>query len=130
MQLCTVGTYTVCTQYPDGLKSNIQTQLFSDNNVTDFESFASFGLKNFSAFPNPTNGKTDVVIYSTDKTYATITFYDGQGQRYKDELSAAWLDQGPNTIHMDVSSFSPGIYLCQVSLQNGVSLTERIVVTK
>src|SRR5690606_19832917 len=71
-------------------------------------------------YPNPANSMVNIL---SGETIAVLQIFDLTGK-------TIYTNQNVNAelAHVDVSTFSPGIYILKISNKNGVSTTEKIVV--
>lgn len=111
----TVAEMTMVETYTSG--SNILTQGFQqaeDMAVDVQESEINTGDVNI--YPNPTNGLFTLSYISPNSGANVIRLYNLVGQEV---LSKALLQSaGKNTVSIDISSFSQGIYMLELTTEN------------
>lgn len=81
----------------------------------------------FNAYPNPAHLNLNVVIQSEESINSMISLFDITGKEiYRTEKSVT---NGNNNSSIDVSGFSPGIYIIKVTNSvSGVSTSEKIII--
>jgi hypothetical protein len=67
-------------------------------------------------YPNPTNGNFTLSYVSNENSETTINLYNLVGQVVLSKSVSQV--KGLNTVNFDISSFSPGIYMLELSLTN------------
>ena len=80
-------------------------------------STAEWSSVNFDLYPNPTNGKVNLVIGKTLQGKAVIEVYNLLGERVLVQ-KASQLRQG-ETITLDLSKMVSGLYIIKLSTENG-----------
>lgn len=80
-------------------------------------STAEWSSVNFDLYPNPTNGKVNLVIGKTLQDKAVIEVYNLLGERMLVQ-KASQLRQG-ETISLDLSRMVSGLYIVKLSTENG-----------
>jgi hypothetical protein len=96
---------------------NILTQGFQqpeDYSVSIQETPALTG--DLVVYPNPTNGNFTLSYVSNENTETTINLYNLVGQVVLSKSVSQV--KGLNTVNFDISSFSQGIYMLELSLTN------------
>jgi hypothetical protein len=67
-------------------------------------------------FPNPAASKVNLMVDAPDKDLLIITITDAVGRVVKTQRS--FVDQGANTLQLDVAGLSQGAYLVIVICEN------------
>lgn len=77
----------------------------------------------FSVYPNPTNSNVQVSLQNSTDAIQNITIYDVLGKSVKtiNKLLS-------NEISVDVSNFSKGIYFIEITTNNNLKSTKKLVV--
>jgi endoglucanase len=75
----------------------------------------------YSLFPNPTSNKVDILFPENSGTNTYIELYNHLGQQL---IESTIISSNPFT--MDISKYSPGVYLLKVISSNGV-FVEKII---
>ena len=83
-------------------------------------------LYQLSAFPNPTNGKLNVVFSVAAEGKYTMKLVDVIGKEVLSNVYTAV--EGSNLFEIDLSGFAKGIYNLNVGTDGAEMLTMRIVV--
>ena len=97
---------------------NILTQGFQqpeDLNVSIAETPTLTG--GILVYPNPTNGYFTLSYMSNENAETTICMYNLVGQIIFSK--SLFQVKGLNTVNFDISSFSQGIYMLELTLKNG-----------
>lgn len=81
--------------------------------------------KEITLYPNPNNGKFKAEIYSTVDQMSIFRFVNSIGQVLRTEN--IYLNQGLNSIDMDISSFRNGLVLLSIEMENGRKLLGKVV---
>ena len=71
----------------------------------------------FDLYPNPTDGKVNLVIGETLQGKAVVEVYNLLGERIMTK-NAHHLQKG-ETLYLDISSFVSGLYIVKLSSENG-----------
>lgn len=105
----------------DGFNPTVGSKLYIDDFSIGFETGlgeSSSTLKNVSAYPNPSNGS---VMIQTEESRFSYRVSDIHGKQL--------LTGNAETAHhaLDITGFTPGIYLLRVESVNGVALQRLIV---
>jgi hypothetical protein len=93
--------------------------------ITGTPGQTSFELRR--VYPNPTSGVLQVEMYSTNSTTANISLVDVTGRTT--DYGRAQLFPGHNTIRINVTSSSNGMYMLRV-MENGRSHTKPIMIMR
>lgn len=86
-------------------------------------------LSSSSIFPNPASDQVTVDFTLTESKMVSVQIFNSIGQREDISQSGNGM-QGENTMQLDVSTLSKGIYFAQIMLDGNVAATKRFVVTK
>ncbi len=107
-----VGFNYVGVTYPG---SNIGVQ---ENNIPNFNVSQNY--------PNPTSGLTSIDIYVDSPSKASVSFVNILGQTVLTE-NLGKLNQGKNTVELNVSSLNKGIYFYNVNVAGKVVSKKMII---
>tara|TARA_B100000508_G_scaffold140085_2_gene140050 strand:- start:66357 stop:69095 length:2739 start_codon:yes stop_codon:yes gene_type:complete len=80
----------------------------------------------FTLYPNPTNGGTNVSIVLENDAEATLIVTDLSGKKLIQQLNNELLNEGENRLILDSHSLAPGIYLVHLTV-NGKRYVKRLV---
>merc|ERR1711991_101324 len=80
----------------------------------------------FTLYPNPTNGGTNVSIVLENDAEATLIVADLSGKKLIQQLNNELLNEGENRLILDSHSLAPGIYLVHLTV-NGKRYVKRLV---
>jgi hypothetical protein len=141
----------VRTQAPGGNSSDVLTYSFTENNVTRSRQFYRLRQVDFDSrsklsnvilingnkpltlaidglFPNPASTVANVLIATPDKDQVTLFLTDMAGRIIiQKEISA---DAGSNTMPLDISQLTNGIYMVKVKNGAGVSVSLKLSVNR
>ena len=101
--------------------------LGSSGGITNVNMVPSAGNNSFSIFPNPANNSFNATINSDFAGAADMKISDISGKALISKTVV--LQKGAQTMSIDISQLSPGIYFVNLS-QNGTSQTQKLVVIK
>lgn len=91
--------------------------------ISNIESVNFEGIEIITAYPNPGSEIVNVVINSSESAEASITLFDSQGKRIKDDIYT--FEKGFSTIVLDVTQLSSGMYHLIVRTTNQLYYSEK-----
>lgn len=91
------------------------------------ESAMSTASVDLSAYPNPTNGVVRLSYELPAAAQVRLCMYDASG-REAEILDEGFRTIGPYELVWDTRTHSPGMYFCQLVVENQI-ITQRIIVT-
>jgi hypothetical protein len=83
-----------------------------------------------NAYPNPSNGITNISFNSQKATQVKVTLLPMEGSRSYTVLDKQSVGEGINEISFDAGTFPAGVYLYQVSDAEHTILSGKLVITK
>ncbi|WP_417431901.1 T9SS type A sorting domain-containing protein [Halpernia sp.] len=119
-----LGDYNLATQ-------NGSTISVANKNLTSFSDFAigkgnndfvlstkDVSAESLNVFPNPTK---NIVNFSGAKNIKLISVFDASGKQIQVRNSLF------NNSQIDLSNYNPGVYYLKIQLENGTSITKKII---
>lgn len=76
-------------------------------------------LASITIFPNPSAGKTTIILDVKQKDEFEIIVYDISGKKIVKEISLGKIPEGKKEIELDLSSLTNGFYLVECKSENG-----------
>ena len=107
--------------------SGIENAIMNENRLKE-QSEINIASKS-SLVPNPATSTVSLEIYSEISTNANIQMKDIAGSQNDTETKQIAVSKGKNSILLDISHLSPGVYLCVLNIQ-GKTETLRLVVVR
>jgi hypothetical protein len=86
-------------------------------------------ISSSSLFPNPASDQVTVDFTLTENKTVSVQIYNALGQK-QDISQVAEGMQGLNTMQLNVSGLTEGIYFAQIMLDGNVGVTRRFVISK
>ncbi|WP_298393877.1 T9SS type A sorting domain-containing protein [Flavobacterium sp.] len=83
----------------------------------------SFDTSNFTLYPNPTSQFVNIALNTTAETIENVIIYDVLGKIIKEVNSVA-----KNNAKVDTSGLSKGIYLVEITTENGLKQNKKLVI--
>lgn len=84
---------------------------------------AQFDATHFNIYPNPASSIVNVVLQNTTEMISTISIIDVLGKTIQVQSNV-----NANQISLDVSAISKGIYLIEVSTNEGTKVSKKLVI--
>ena len=81
--------------------------------------------KEITFYPNPNNGKFKAEVYSTADQSSVFRFVNSIGQVLRTEN--IYLNQGLNSIDVDISTYRDGVFLLSIEMENGRKLLGKVI---
>jgi len=113
----------VWTRY-DFSRSLVSTE--NDDFVT--ENPDSFKLN--QNYPNPFNPSTNISFTVPERSAVTLTVYDVMGREVATLANNRAFSSGTHTLEFDASSLASGMYIYRLTLNNGMSLSRKMMIVK
>lgn len=119
------------TLYQDPIHPNargnrlISFVLFDTVNKIIAEKFLQFTVT--QNYPNPGRDKTFIDIVMPNAEKIEFKIYNLQGKLMQTVLNE-YLNTGKHTIQLNLSAYSPGVYIYRISSANGLSATKKMIV--
>lgn len=85
-------------------------------------------VSNFSVFPNPSNGLSNITFSLNQTTNVSINIYNQLGELVSEEFSGQ-LSMGENTIKVNTSGFDNGVYFVKIYSSEKTS-TRKLIVSR
>jgi hypothetical protein len=83
----------------------------------------------FNVFPNPAGNQTTLAFSLVEKNNVTVAIYDVLGHLISTEVQNSAFDKGNNTISLNTSALSNGIYYISLDV-NGAKETKKLIINK
>jgi hypothetical protein len=83
-----------------------------------------FSRENIKVYPNPTSGQSFIEISAGVESIATIRVMDASGRQMM--VAIRGLVKGSNTLQLDTERLNQGLYLVNISDQNGLNQTLKL----
>ncbi|NBC26082.1 MAG: T9SS type A sorting domain-containing protein, partial [Bacteroidetes bacterium] len=113
----------VWTRY-DFSRSLVSTE--NDDFVT--ENPDSFKLN--QNYPNPFNPSTNISFTVPERSAVTLTVYDVMGREVATLANNRAFSSGTHTLEFDASRLASGMYIYRLSIDNGMSLSRKMMIVK
>jgi Secretion system C-terminal sorting domain len=97
--------------------------------VDEEQSKPSIG-NNLNLYPNPTNGKVNVIFTSVEGETASINIMDISGRLVKTENIGKLNSSEEMTFSFETSDLKSGVYLVNINSNAGVKRISKLIVTK
>ena len=81
--------------------------------------------KEITLYPNPNNGKFKAEVYSTADQLSIFRFVNSIGQVLR--IENIYLNQGLNSIDVDISTYRDGVFLLSIEMENGRKLLGKVI---
>lgn len=88
----------------------------------------SSSIHDFTVFPNPAAQHTAIKFNMKRSDHVKIRLTDITGKEFK-IVADMQLSQGVQVLPLDVSGFSAGLYLCEISCQGG-RIVEKVIISR
>jgi hypothetical protein len=83
----------------------------------------------FIIYPNPAGNQTTVAFNMVEKNNVTVAIYDVLGHLVSTEVQNNTFEKGYNTINLNTSALSNGIYYISLDV-NGAKETKKVIINK
>lgn len=103
--------------------------LSTSTDIISVDVFIPVGETFIELSPNPSNGEISLKISSDLEIDYRIELYNRVGQLMIDPFSIAKRSKAPTNYTMDLTRFTPGVYILKIQEQNEIYL-KRIVIVK
>lgn len=100
----------------------IITDIFETEFVQSLRT-SSFETSNFVIYPNPTNTIVQIRLQNTTETINSIRIHNILGEKIKETSNLT-----ASEITVDVSNFPKGVYLVEITTENGYKQSKKLVV--
>ena len=100
----------------------IVTNTFTTKFTTPL-SIASFDANSLVLYPNPATNTVQIGLVNTNEQISKVVFYDILGKIIKTVSTIAI-----ESLTVDVSDLSKGVYLVEIALENNLKLTKKLII--
>lgn len=97
--------------------------------VTDLPKVVENKISTIKVYPNPAKDLTTLEFNLKDSNNVNISIFDITGKETLKVATSKSYSQGTNNVKLDVSSLSPGTYICVIKT-NSETLSSNIIITK
>lgn len=104
--------------------SNIDHFDYDESSVNVDEFLEMANVLDVNIYPNPTNDKLNFSFQLPKQEIITIKIYDSQGKLLLENTEEK--TEGKNLVHLDISSFSKGEYICHIVGEDN-SIVKKII---
>ena len=81
-------------------------------------------------YPNPFNPTTNISFSVPERSDVTLKVYDVMGREVASIANSQTFTRGAHTLAFDASSLSSGMYIYRLTLDNGMSLSRKMMIVK
>ena len=100
----------------------IVTNTFTTKFTTPL-SIAGFDANSLVLYPNPATNTVQIGLVNTNEQISKVVFYDILGKTIKTVSTIA-----AESLTVDVSDLSKGVYLVEIALENNLKLTKKLII--